>query len=294
MLLKRNKYVIFVLLVFAGCILVGHVHASSTWTSSESEICRFAVPPWQKGLDFNEVKQEYLPLMRYLSKETGCQFVAVGARDYDDLVEKISTGKVMMAELGAVTYVKSQQINPGVKLVSVILSEDRETKELTDHYYSYVLSRKDNPAIKSLSDLKGQSFGFVSKTSSSGYVYPYNLLKKSGYDADKYFGEIFFLGSHSNVTDAIASGSIKAGATMEYNFKLSTRKHGDIYRVLWKSPQIPNILFASSSNMPDSIRSKLTEILPGIEAEKVKLPKRIKGFINKDDAFYDVTRNIMQ
>ncbi|MBF0188292.1 MAG: phosphate/phosphite/phosphonate ABC transporter substrate-binding protein [Magnetococcales bacterium] len=256
-------------------------------------VCRFAIPPWQKGVDFKEIRKKYMPLMRYMTEKSGCRFVAVGAKDYDDLVAKLVSGKVMVAELGAVTYIRAKNLNAAIEPLATVMSWNHDKSALVDYYNSYIVSLRNNKEVKTLHDLKGKPFGFVNRRSSSGFLYPSRLLMEEGVDYERFFGRTFFLGSHANVTDAVVAGSIAAGTSSQNNLLKAIKKHGDIFKVLWKSPPIPNVLFASHPEMPEAVRRKVQEALPLIDSDRQDLPLRHRGFSIRPDSFYDVTRKIM-
>lgn len=282
----RHYLVNFVLLSFLLAI----------WPASyaDTTICRFGIPPWQKGRSFNEERKKYLPLLKWMSTQTDCKFVPIGATSYEDLIKKIAQGKVQVAELGAVSYVQAKKQNPEIQLLATALSWNADKTKLIDAYHSVVVTLKKHSLINTLQDLKGKSFGFVNHESSSGFAYPSTLIKAEGINYETFFSKYFFLGSHPNVTDAIVAGSIVAGATASSNYEAAQKKHGDIFKVLWKSPPIPNVLFASHPSLPPKIRKQLLDVLPQVDGTLLEDMTLIKGFVIRPDSFYDVTQTVLE
>jgi phosphonate transport system substrate-binding protein len=256
-------------------------------------ICRFAVPPFHKGLSFNDERKKYLPLMGFMSEQTGCRFVAVGARSYEDSIEKITSGKVVVAELGAVTYVEAKRKNPGLEILATAMTRSPDGSKLVDYYRSVWLVRSDNPSIESVQDLRGRSVGFVSEHSSSGYIYSTHLLKDQGIDYRTHFGKRYFLGSHPNVTNALLAGSIEAGTTSDKNYYQAVKQHGDRFRVIWESPPISNVVYVAHPSLATEMRQKLRDSLPRIDARLLSEISLVKGFAHRGDSFYDITRRIL-
>lgn len=259
-----------------------------------TNICRFGIPPWQKGRSFNEERKKYLPFLQWLSSQTNCKFVPVGATSYEDLIEKITTGKVHLAELAAVTYVQAKKTNPETQLLATGLTWNKDHSKLIDSYRSVIVSLKKHKNIETLYDLQGMPVGFVNQESSSGFVYPASLIREKDINHETYFSKTYFLGSHPNVTDAIVAGSIMAGATSDKNFSIAKQKHGDVFNVLWRSPEIPNVLIAAHPSLADSVRNTLIIQLPHVPSELLTELKFIKGFVVKPDSFYDVTRTVLE
>lgn len=259
--------------------------------AAETEVCRFGIPPWQKGRAFNVERKKYLPLLKWMTEQTGCKFVPVGASSYEDLIEKITQGKVHMAELAAVSYVQAKKQNPEVDIVATATTWNADKTKLIDSYHSVIVTLKKYEDINTLQDLKGKPMGFVNQESSSGFVYPSTLLKTGeGIDYEHFFNKYFFLGSHPNVTDAIVAGSVMAGANSNKNFEAAQKKHGDIFKVLWTGPPIPNVLFASHPSLPAAVREKLEETLPQAGSELFKGIGLVKGFVIRPDSYYNITR----
>jgi phosphonate transport system substrate-binding protein len=258
----------------------------------EPQVCRFGIPPFQKGRTFNEVRKTYQPMLDWLTEQTGCQFVAVGGSDYDDLIEKIVTGKVHLAELGPVPYIVATQKNPEIRLLLTTLTWNTEKTELIDSYQGHIVTLRKNKAINSLEDLEGKPFAFVDLESTSGYVYPSALLREKEIDHTTFFSKTHFLGSHPNVTDAIVAESVSAGATWQYNLVQAIKKHGDVFKILVTTPPIPNNCIAIHPSLPESLQTKVKQLLPTIDPillENVNM----KGFVVRPDSFYDTVRKVV-
>ncbi|PCJ38090.1 MAG: hypothetical protein COA99_12245 [Moraxellaceae bacterium] len=259
--------------------------------SAHSATYRFGVTPWQKGQSEDSINHHYRKMLNYLTKETGDQYIIVSARDYQQMIDFLADGKVDFASISPVPYVLAKQINPGIQLLVTEMSWDKAHETLTDSYMGYFVTKKSRDDINSLADLNMKRFGFVKKESSSGYKYPNALLKEQGLDYETYFSRHYFLGSHPRVTDAIASGSIDAGATWDFNLSQATKKHGDVFKIIFTTPPIPNLCIAAHSSLPaekaDRIRNALisidTDLLEGLPAG---------GYVIRPDSFYDVVRNV--
>ncbi len=273
-------------------ILLAFISTSFPSVDAKTEICRFGIPPWQKGRSFGEMRQKYLPFLNWMTEQTGCRFVPIGAKSYEDLINKLASGQILVSEISPVPYVLAKQKNPGVNILVTALSPTPDKTGLQDAYLGYIVTLKTHDTINTLQDLKGRVFGFVKPESSSGFKYPNALMKEQGIDYNTFFAKTLFLGSHPNVTGALVEKSIDAGATWQYNLDSARKKYGDVFKVILKTPPIPNILIATHPDLPMDIREKLQNILPNIPVELMKdIPAQ--GFVVRPDSFYDVVRTVV-
>ena len=82
-------------------------------------------------------------------------------------------------------------------------------------YYRGQISARADANINRIEDLRGKRFAFVDPASTSGYLFPAAMLKKAGFDPDKFFSQTVFAGSHPNVILAIYRGQVDGGSTFE-------------------------------------------------------------------------------
>ncbi len=230
-------------------------------------------------------------MLSYLSQQTGDNYIIVSTRNYQQMIQFLAEGKINIASISPVPYVLAKNINPALQLLVTELSWDENEDKLSDTYQGFIITLKANEHINSLDDLRQKRFGFVKRESSSGYNYPKALLEAGGIQYKNDFGRYYFLGSHPRVTDAIASGSIDAGATSDYNLKRAIEKHGDIFKILLTTERIPNICIAAhpplSKNKIKQLQYLLThiqpELLDGLSAQ---------GYVIRKDSFYNIVRRV--
>lgn len=81
-------------------------------------------------------------------------------------------------------------------------------RERVNVYYGSVLTRTDS-GVSRLEDLNGRPFAFSDATSTSGYIFPLNLLNASSVK----LGHVYFAGGHANVIQAVADGKVAGGSS---------------------------------------------------------------------------------
>lgn len=272
-------------------IYLGVLNACLFASALMADTYKFGVTPWQKGQTSDDINKHYRLMLDYLSKKTGDEYIIISARGYKQMIEFLADGSVDIASISPVPYVLAKQLNPNIRLLVTELSLDRAKENLTDSYMGYFVALKSSENINAVSDLKHKRFGFVKKESSSGYIYPIVLLKNKGIDYDQYFSRHYFLGSHPRVTDAVAAGSIDAGATWDFNLKQAVDKHGDIFKVIFTTPPIPNLCVAAHSSLDKDKAMEIRKALINIDPRLLEgLPAG--GYVVREDSFYDVVRKI--
>lgn len=145
-------------------------------------------------------------LSKHLSKSIDRKVVFEAGKTYDDVIAKLSTGKVDVAFLGAGAYIEARRTG-GVRAIL------RTIRHRSTNYFGIVVVKQGSD-IKSLSDLKGKRFAFVDKKSTAGYYFPRRLLRKAGINPDKDI-EVVFAGGHHKVVQMVAAGTVDAGACFE-------------------------------------------------------------------------------
>ena len=194
------------------------------------------------------------------------------------------------------SYVQAKKQLPNIKYMATHKTTAKNGK-IYDYYLGVIIARKDSN-IKTLEDLKGKTFGFTNVNSGSGFAYPSSMLRRKGIDYKTYFSKVLWLEKHHRITGAVAKKSIDAGATWDQNFDAAKIEYGDIFRLIAETAPIPNDPIVASASFDENSRKKLVNILTSITANSKVMKAMQKngfpdvGFSKRDDAFYDVVRNL--
>ncbi|GAB6042700.1 phosphate/phosphite/phosphonate ABC transporter substrate-binding protein [Endothiovibrio diazotrophicus] len=237
--------------------------------------------PWRSEATLTRF---YAPLIELLERKLERQVRFFVAGDYRELGERMGAGAVDIGIFGGNSYVEAKEANPALRYLVTSKAPD-------DHYRSFIVTRADSP-IRTLDDLKGRSFAFTDRGSTSGYVYPRMVLRQGGIDPDRDLGPLFMLKRHDKVYDAIARGSVEAGAASSTGYQAAVARNGDHYRLLARSQPIPHNAFVAAPSLPEATFTRLRQVLldaendPRFHADSEK----VRGFSLRSDAFYDVVR----
>jgi phosphonate transport system substrate-binding protein len=186
--------------------------------------------PNNSGEDWKSLRTAFDDLV---TKATGRPVSDKLTTDYVIAIEALASGNAAIAYPGAVGFLQAQAKNPKV-MPLVVASGDSGTLD-DAFYYSRIVVKTEN-APKYLKDgkytldgIKGKTFSFVSTSSTSGFVFPANVIKstfgktemfgdKKVEDlfleggADKFFGNVVFGQSHQGSLINVLTGKADVGA----------------------------------------------------------------------------------
>lgn len=175
----------------------------------------------------------YKPFIAYLNKATGLRWDLRLYHNYDAMIEGVCKGEVSIAYLGpnpfGIAYERCK-----IKPLLVALGEDGKP------YYRSVIFTIDK-GINSLKELKGKTFAFGDKDSTSSYIIPRKILEDNGITMQMI--RPLFLKSHEKIIEAVMRNEAVAGATKVSVFGIFK---GSGLKALLTSEPLPNHAFCSS------------------------------------------------
>lgn len=142
----------------------------------------------------------------YLSKALKGPVKVVRFATSDELADALAAGKVDLAWITPLAFVRASQKNDGVTALS------KATRKGNLFYRAAYIVKKDSD-LGSLAALQGKKVAFVSKTSTSGYLFAREMLAKESLKPDGFFSEEVFAGDHPAVCKAVRDGKVDVGAT---------------------------------------------------------------------------------
>lgn len=190
----------------------------------------------------------YKPFIDYLNKTTGISWELKLYNNYDAIIDSICSGEVSIAYLGpnplGLAYEKCK-----VRPLAVILGDDGKP------FYRSIIFTNDHK-INSLRGLKGKSFAFGDKDSTSSHIIPRKMLEDEGITIDMI--RPVFLKNHEKIINAVAKKEVDAGATKESVFKKVKDARFNILKV---SEPLPHHAFCAAPNINPDIEKKFTSAL---------------------------------
>jgi len=249
-------------------------------TAAEQEI-RFG----SVAMDIPAVMHRRLtPLTQYLSNELGRPVSLKLAKDMPGAIKDITDGKVDLAYLTPVAYLKSHAMG-GTQLVAKTITEGEGSFKLM------IVVRADSP-INTLAELQGKKFAFGDRAA----LLQRAVVVGAGVKLES-LGAYDFLGHYDNIVRAVMRGEFNAGIlkdTMAYKWKDKG------IRILYASEDLPPYNITASKHVDARLLAKLKEAFLKLDprnAEHMRiikaLDKNYDGFAATSDREYDVVRKLI-
>ena len=200
-----------------------------------------------------ELQRKFAPLGKYLEKETGLKVQFTPVSDYAAVVESLATKKLDLAWLGGFTFVQAKIRTNGTAIPIVQREEDAR---FTSKFITA------DPAIKSLSDLKGKTFAFGAPSSTSGSLMPRYFLQQAGLNPEKDFKNVAFSGAHDATVAFVAAGKAEAGVlnTSVWDKLVEAKKvDTDKVRVFSTTPTYFDYNWTVRGDLDPALVKKLTD-----------------------------------
>lgn len=238
------------------------------------------------------VVEEHQPVVDYLSSSLENKAELVIVEDYQ-ISDMLAAGKLQVAVLSGYRYVLAKTQLPDLRLVATGVNPGGPT------YEGHILTRSDS-GIKSLGDLKGKVFCYVSPNSSSGYLYPRALFRREGMDPDGSFRATRFTGDHSSALGALNSGACDGAAVAQgFTLKGQPTTTAQRFRVLASTDRIPYDAYCISGTVPNPLASRISQALlalvPDSEHTQRVLGEQnaLRGFVAATDESYNGVREVI-
>jgi phosphonate transport system substrate-binding protein len=256
----------------------------------------FAQKPLELGVGLFQPDKEkndatYKPLADYLAEKLGRPVRLRTVDSWEGLAKSLASGETDMALMGPWGYVLANH-QAGAEVLATILYQGKP------EYFAIIVTGPKS-GINSIQDLKGKTFAFGDKGSTSGYLIPNHAFQKMGIVPEQYFSKVIHT-KHQAIETQVTRGELDAGA--DYNRNRDTMiadgliKASDS-RIIWTSAPLPNDAFAVSKSLAadKAFTEKLTQALVGVtdalKSNPKLLPTNYTGFVAKTNAYYKPIRD---
>jgi len=232
-----------------------------------------------------QMYKKFTPLAEYLSEALGREVVFKLSTTFSDAVKDIGASGTDICYMTPTTYIEAHD-KFGVELVAKALRNG------SPFSHTLIVAR-ENSGIKELGELKGRSFAFGDRMSTSSCLVPMYMLSKAGVKLSD-LGEYNFLGHHDDVAKAVLLGEVDAGGLRETTAE-QFRERGLVF--LAKSDDIPEFNFCVRPGMDGGLVEQIRAALTGIsdandEGSRVlkSIDTSYTGFVSAEDGDYDSVR----
>ena len=250
---------------------------------------KFGVGLFQPDKDKNDAT--YRPLADYLAARLNRPVQLRTVDSWEGLAKSLANSETDIALLGPWGYVLANQ-QSGAQVISTILYDGKP------EYFAIMVTHPDS-GIRSPADLKGRTFAFGDKGSTSGYLIPLHYLMTQGITPETYFAKVVHT-SHQAIQTQVTQGVLDAGADYNRNRNAMIEQgliKAERSKIIWQSDPLPNDAFAVSKALAGDkalvaqLQAALADVGNVLKTQPKLLPPHYTGFVSRDNTFYKPIRD---
>lgn len=189
--------------------------------------------------DERQLTERFGKIADYLEQQLEVDVQYIPVKSYSAAVSAFRSDQVQMAWFGGLTGVQARQLVPGSQAIAQGVEDTA--------FISYFIAHESTglaPADALTDALRGKSFTFGSKGSTSGRLMPeFYLREQFGEAPETLFNRVGFSGDHSRTIALVESGAYDVGA-VNYAVWDAGVEAGDIdtdaVQVIWETPAYPD------------------------------------------------------
>lgn len=270
--------------------------AAAAGAAPHLALAQASLPPLQLGVGMFQPDREkndatYRPLAAYLASQLGRPVQLRTVDSWEGLAKSLANGETDMALMGPWGYVLANH-EAGAQVVSTILYDGRP------EYHAIIITHPKS-GINTLADLKGRTFAFGDKGSTSGYLIPRHHFMTTGINPDTYFSKVLHT-RHQAIETQVTQGVLDAGADYDRNRNAMIEQgliKAEQSRIIWTSAPLPNDAFAVSKALAADkvfvtrLQTALSGVGAALASQPQLLPAHYTGFVVRDNSFYKPIRD---
>jgi phosphonate transport system substrate-binding protein len=239
----------------------------------------FIIPPVE---NVSAMYEQFLPLKEYIEKEISRPITLEIARNYQEAISDIGTGKAGLAFLDPSAYCEARHLHKVVPLAKTVLGG-------SSRYRSVIVARKDSP-IDRIAEGKGMRLALGNTSSSSSYLIPAVMFKEVGLVLDD-FASVGFLENEDRIALSVLTRKHDLGGMSE---RIALKYLDDGLKIIRTSEAIPQYSICASSKLPRDVRDKIRKALLSVNSDRtpglIAAMKGLDGFAPVEDRDFDVVR----
>ena len=250
-----------------------------------------AEPPLKLGVGLFQPDREkndatYRPLANYLAARLNRPVELRTVDSWEGLAKSLANGETDLALMGPWGYVLANH-QAGTQAIATILYDGKP------EYFAIMITHPDS-GIDKPADLKGRSFAFGDKGSTSGYLIPLHHLMTLGITPESYFGKVLHT-AHQAIETQVTQRVLDAGADYNRNRNAMIAQgliRAEDSKIFWTSAPLPNDAVALRKELADDadfvarLRAALVGVGPALAQQPALLPPHYTGFVESDNRFY--------
>ncbi len=249
-----------------------------------------------------------LPMQQLLSAQLGMPVVVTVATDYNALIEGMASEQIHVGLLATTAYVlAADEGHAEAILASLRYDVDDFGRQLRDQPlvagYKAQLVAGVNSGIRSVADLRGKRIAIASFTSTSGFVWPANLLADNGLNPETDVTWVN-VGGHDNAILAVYNDEVDAAFTFKDARSLFNQEafHADLMEkvvLVTDTTDIPNDTISVIPRLDPALKTRIAQAFINMTKDPagLEIMQRIynhEGYREVTDAEYDMVRTYLE
>lgn len=246
--------------------------------------------------DETKLIERFSSVADYLSEQLNVDVRYIPVKSYAAAVSAFRNNQIQLAWFGGLSGVQARRLVPG----SEALAQGVEDAA----FRTYFIANKSTgikPADK-LSDLedqlRGKTFTFGSKGSTSGRLMPEFYLRETfGEAPEDFFSRVGFSGNHTRTIRLVESGTYQIGALNFQVWEKDIREgtiDTDSVNVIWETPAYPDYQWTIRGDVNerfgDGFKERVKEALLNLKDPELLKSFPRSGFIPVSNDDYEPTR----
>ncbi|MAB51902.1 MULTISPECIES: putative selenate ABC transporter substrate-binding protein [Marinobacter] len=243
--------------------------------------------------DETKLVERFRGIADYLAGELDVDVRYIPVKSYAAAVSAFRNNQVQLAWFGGLSGVQARELVPG----SEAIAQGVEDKAFYTHFIAHKSTGLDE--METLSDeLRGKTFTFGSKGSTSGRLIPEYYIRESFDDSpDDVFSRVGFSGNHTRTLRLVEAGTYDVGAI---NFSVWDKEmengniDTDAVKVIWTTPSYPNYQWSVRGDVNEQFgegfQKRLQEALLAMDDPELLESFPRSGFIPVSNDAYEPIR----
>ncbi len=243
--------------------------------------------------DETKLVERFRGVADYLSSELDVEVRYIPVKSYAAAVSAFRNNQVQLAWFGGLSGVQARRLVPGSEAIAQGVED-----QAFETYFIANTSTGIQPAdeLSAIEDeLKGKTFTFGSKGSTSGRLMPeFHIRETFGTQPDEFFSRVGFSGNHTRTLRLVESGTYEVGAL---NFQVWEKELADgnidtdAVQVIWKTPAYPDYQWTIRGDVNErfgeGFKQRVTEALLNLDDPELLESFPRSGFIPASNEDYE-------
>ncbi|MBL3825522.1 MULTISPECIES: putative selenate ABC transporter substrate-binding protein [unclassified Marinobacter] len=246
--------------------------------------------------DETKLVERFKGVADYLSQELDVEVRYIPVKSYAAAVSAFRNNQVQLAWFGGLSGVQARRLVPGSEAIAQGVEDEAFQTYFIANTSTGIESAEELSALEE--ELKGKTFTFGSKGSTSGRLMPeFYIRDVFGAQPEEFFSRVGFSGNHTRTLRLVEAGTYQVGAL---NFQVWEKELADgnidtdAVQVIWETPPYPDYQWTIRGDVNerfgDGFKERVTEALLNLDDQALLESFPRSGFIPASNDDYEPIR----